>query len=150
MDEDLISRAQGSRRLLAALVPAVSRCGVVALAAVAVAVAALPGGAAQAQGIDIGGRVASTLGLTVTDDGAGGVFHAEVTSTADETRLTAAGSPGLKIGLNAVFQPLGVPVDPLLKAWSAPLASEPVALTVRGRAAKADPYVLITVSAAAP
>lgn len=116
---------------------------------VALAVAPLPG-AAQAQGIDIGGTVESTLGLTVTDDGAGGVFRAEVTSTADETRLTAAGSPGLEVGLGAVFQPLGVPVDPLLKAWAAPLASEPVALTVRGRATKADPYVLITVSAAAP
>lgn len=120
-----------------------------ALVLVAVAVAWLPG-VAQAQGIDIGGTVESTLGLTVAGDGAGGVFHAEVTSTADETRLTAAGSPGLEVGLGTVFQPLGVPVDPLLKAWAAPLASAPVALTVRGTATKADPYVLITVSAATP
>lgn len=112
--------------------------------------AALPGGGARAQGVDIGGTVASTLGLAVTDDGAGGVFHAEVTSTGDETRLTAAGSPGLEVGLGAVFQPLGVPVDPLLKAWTGPLASAPVTLTVRGTATKADPYILITVGASAP
>jgi hypothetical protein len=126
----------------------VRRRALVLAASVAVALAAPA--VAGAQGVDIGGTVPSTLGLTVTDDGAGGVFHAEVTSTADETRLSAAGSPGLKVGLGAVFQPLGVPVDPLLKAWASPLAAEPVALTVRGTAAKADPYVLITVSSSTP
>jgi hypothetical protein len=121
----------------------------VAVLAALVALPAVPG-AAWAQGVDIGGTVPATLGLTVTDDGAGGVFHAEVTSTTDATYLTAAGSPGLEVGLGAVFQPLGVPVDPLLKAWSEPLAALPVAVAVRGHARKADPYVLITVSSATP
>ncbi|HET6506803.1 MAG TPA: hypothetical protein VFG42_08435 [Baekduia sp.] len=126
------------------------RLAAIAVLAGALAVAS-PAAALARDGVEIGGTVDATLGLTVLDDGPS-VFHTEITSTVDATRLTVAGSPGLGVtaAVGSVFQPLGVPIDPLLRSWSGPLASEPVTISVGGHAKTSDPYLLITVSAQTP
>jgi hypothetical protein len=122
-----------------------------ALGALVATALAVPAVARAQAGVEIGGTVDSLLGLTVIDDGPT-TFHTQITSTTGETRLSAAGSPGLEVeaAVGTAFQPLGVPIDPLLTRWTRPLASEPVTLVVRGHATKPDPYISITVSAATP
>jgi hypothetical protein len=160
----------------------VRRAALVVVAAALV----LPGAAGARDGVQIGGTVDSVLGLTVLDDPAGlgtfpkagtaGVaFHAEVTSTTDETTLSvadgdataaprhghlvsAAGVLPLALEVaagDAAFQPLDTPVDPLLRRWTAPLAAQAVTVTVRQRttAPARGSYrktVLITVAATTP
>ena len=161
------------------------RRGAYGAAAVVLALA-LPGAAGARDGVQIGGTVDSVLGLAVLDDPSGLgtfpkagtqslAFHAEITSTTDETLLSVAdgdadaaprhghlaGAGGvlplpLEVAAgDAAFQPLDGAVDPLLERWTTPLAAQPVTVTVRQRttAPATGSYrktILITVSATTP
>jgi hypothetical protein len=117
------------------------RAAALPLAAAAVLLAAPAAAPADdGPGVQIGGTVPSTLGLTVLDDpdGAAPAFHVQVTSTADETQLLAAdggGAASLEVAVAGfAFQPLGVLPDPLLQRWTEPIAARPVTVTARRRA----------------